>query len=115
MMREGVERVGKEIKQIASPASIQHVGHECHRVHTPNNVHHIDHHSGEGGGQCLRDDGARGRPCEHLNLTRSVKYHISTRVQRLSHVMKFIVTRPFPLWVGSQDKTVFSMSSSENI
>ena len=43
---------------IVSPASIQHVGHEGHGVHTPDNVHHIDHHSGEGGGQRFRDDGA---------------------------------------------------------
>ena len=71
--------------RVASPASVQHVGHERHGVHTADNVHHIDHHSGEGGGQCFRDDGARGRPCEHLNLTRSVKYHIPARVQRSNY------------------------------
>ena len=80
--RCGEGRCREWMEGIASPASIQHVGHEGHRVHTSDNVHHIDHHSGEGGGQRFRDDGARGRPCKHFNLTRSVKYHIPIRVQR---------------------------------
>ena len=78
--REGGEELmrGGRPTGIASPASEQHVGHERHRVHTPNNVHHIDHHSGESGGQCFRDDGARGT-------------YQSTKVMIPRNVMKFIV------------------------
>ena len=55
---EREEKSGEWMEGNASPASIQHVGHERHGVHTADNVHHIDHHSGEGGGQCFRDNGA---------------------------------------------------------
>ena len=63
---EREEKSGEWMEGNASPASVQHVGHERHGVHTPDNVHHIDHHSGEGGGQCFRDNGARGR---HVNTS----------------------------------------------
>ena len=83
------------------PAGVEHVGHKGHRVHTSDQVHDIHHNCGESGGlhaitinklltsakkkgadvstkadQCIRDDDTRGRPCEDLYLSRSIKHHI---------------------------------------